>query len=373
VGFEIVINMHANERNAFCDGVSIEVGSKLSNETEETEDCELYDCLLPLFKVMETWGFYFKSDMKHNECANSDVEQKEWSREAKTAGGARGTLSKTTTPKWRKYYSAIVLVVLWINALRFTTSFERSDRFGLLLITKLVTVPFGLLSTISQTSYFVASYTGHLDSVLRSIHVNPMLAKRLRRHSSFLGYTSYIGCFMTSGFVAYLLFYRDDEYAFALAPFVTQIEVSQTSRVAVKIFCILLDLISKNAFIMPFLMNFVLTFALIEKFRSFNDRFRKAASNRHGFDGDLAAFRRHHRTLCHEVRLIDQVLMVCNAASFCCNLFSLVWLFYGLLVLGYKEAATSFVFAASLTGSLTDVAFNVSRGSAVHYAVYTII
>jgi hypothetical protein len=321
--------MHANKIDGYCDRVVPRQRNTIAKETDELENCELYDCLLPLFKVMGIWGLYFKPNEKHNDCANGDV--------TKTVESSRTTVSRVTQ-KLRRCYAVIVLIILWINVLRFTTCFERSDRFGLPLIRKLTTMSLALLSTIVQTSYFVSSHTGHLDSVLRSIHVNPLLAKRLRRLSSSLTYISLTFCVGSSGYFAYLLFYRNDVFGFVLAPFVTHIEIDKGSSIVAKISFLLLDVVSKFAFIAPFLMNFVLACALIEKFRSFNDRFRQATRNHLRFDVDLAAFRRHHQTLCRDVCLIDQMMTVCNAAGLCCNLVSSALMFYGVLVLYYTDS-----------------------------------
>lgn len=315
------------------------------------------------------WGLYFKSNVKQDDRANGNVEQTECSQKTNAIGADENKLS-ATTQKWRRYYAIIVLCILWFNAIRFTTSIKVSDDSAIQLINKLATTSIVVMCAVEQTSYFIASHTGNLDNVLRNIHVTSRFAKRMKRISLVLAVLGVVGCYSSVGYTAYLLFYRGSDYDFLLAPLVTQIEIDGTALIIAKVFCSLLDAIAKQAFFLPFLMNSSLAYVLYENFRLFNDRFRKATCDRGPFDGDLALFRRRHHTLCRNVRQIDQMMMLSNAGCFCRNIVSSVLLFYGLIIVGYPDSTTSFLYVSLLIGCLSDLTESVVRGIVINHMVY---
>jgi hypothetical protein len=352
--------------SAYCNSISVVHCDKFPDEPEV---CELYDCLSPLFRVMEMWGLYFKSNVKRDDCANGNVKQTECSQKTNAIGDDSNKLPETTQ-KWRRYYAIIVLCILWFNAVRFTTSVKVSEDSAIQLINKLATTSIVVMCAVEQTSYFIASHTGNLDNVLRNIHVTSGFAKRIKRISLVSAVLTFIGCYSSAGYIGYVLFYRGSDYEFILAPFVTHIEIDGTGLIIAKMFCILLDAITKQAFLLPFLMNSSLAYVLYENFRLFNNRFRKATCDHGPFDGDLALFRRRHQALCRDVRQIDQMMMLSNAGCFCCNVFSSVLLLYGFIIVGYPDSATSFLYVFILIGCLSHLVESVVRGIVINHMVY---
>ena len=66
-----------------------------------------------------------------------------------------------------RIYATVVLVVTWLNAIRYSaTVFDGKETPGSLLFFKLLTIPAALLNIALQTAYYVASHTGTLDRVI---------------------------------------------------------------------------------------------------------------------------------------------------------------------------------------------------------------
>jgi len=57
--------------------------------------------------------------------------------------------------------------VLWLNAARSLTIFQRSDEFGAVVFLKLAVISGGFLGALLQTAGFKACQSGDLDGVIR--------------------------------------------------------------------------------------------------------------------------------------------------------------------------------------------------------------
>ena len=64
-----------------------------------------------------------------------------------------------------RIYATIMLVVMWLNALRVCIVFHGKETFEAALLTKIALLPAALLFAVLQTAYYVASHTGSLDRV----------------------------------------------------------------------------------------------------------------------------------------------------------------------------------------------------------------
>ena len=64
-----------------------------------------------------------------------------------------------------RVYATIMLVLMWLNAIRFCMVFDGKETLGAALLTKIISIPGALLPSVLHTVYYVASHTGSLDRV----------------------------------------------------------------------------------------------------------------------------------------------------------------------------------------------------------------
>jgi len=128
----------------------------------------LLKCFSPLLNSMKLFGLYFTRAARriHDVSRSTTV-----------------TTQSETSKKWNGglIYAVIILVVAWLNAARMLSVFEKSDKFGFVLLVKLATVSGGSSSAMSTTSCFIACLTGNLDRVFRDAKLSQSDIARYRR------------------------------------------------------------------------------------------------------------------------------------------------------------------------------------------------
>jgi len=94
-----------------------------------------------------------------------------------------GTTDSKIHSKWNggRIYAVVCLVVAWLNMVRMLSVFEKTDKFGFVLLLKLSAVSAALLSSLQQTACFVACQTGNLDQVFRDARLKKSDIARYRR------------------------------------------------------------------------------------------------------------------------------------------------------------------------------------------------
>jgi len=71
-----------------------------------------------------------------------------------------------------RIYATVILVVAWLNAVRFVAVFDGTETFGAALFMKLGMIPGALMNIVLHTAYYIASHTGALDRVLRQANLS---------------------------------------------------------------------------------------------------------------------------------------------------------------------------------------------------------
>jgi hypothetical protein len=108
-------------------------------------------CLSPILSGMKIFGAYFSHD----------------------AHSSNGKKSSAKSINKQRVYCIVILVFLWLNAIRSWIIFDSGDSFSVHFIIKLPMVAAISLTTISHTSYFIASHSGRLDDVIRKTRITP--------------------------------------------------------------------------------------------------------------------------------------------------------------------------------------------------------
>ena len=114
--------------------------------------------LSPLINSMRLFGLYFSRETFESPSATSQLSQKH-------IGRCYGW-SPT------RIYATIILVVIWVNSVRFHTIFYGIDTLGVELLMKLALISSVLLLVILHTAYYVASHTGSLDRVFGQVNLS---------------------------------------------------------------------------------------------------------------------------------------------------------------------------------------------------------
>jgi len=136
---------------------------------EQVEDGEaLLKCFSPLLNSMRLFGLYFTRAARRTQDVSISTTV---------------TTQSETSKKWNVglIYAVVILVVAWLNVARMLSVFEKSDKFGFVLLVKLATVSGKFSSAVLATSFFVACLTGKLDRVFRDAKLSQSDLARYRR------------------------------------------------------------------------------------------------------------------------------------------------------------------------------------------------
>jgi len=267
------------------------------------------DGLRPLLAGMKLIGLYF-------------------SRPANDAGEDVGKKSR----KWtvNMIYGATVVTLLWINAVRMLSVFTREDKFGMVLLNKIVTVTWMTQCAVSQSAFYAASFSGRLAVVFRQT-LNDSSARNMRKFSTFLAVVAWSFILMTKACFAYVVFCTDFLVDTMIAPFQSHIILSNPLIPRLIIQLILFYLLS--VYVLSQAMTFVLAMIFSHEFKKVNNELGRCLDNqeRRVSDVDIETFRQKHQEISMTVSYLDDSLMFSNASAFCCQLCCLIMLLYVLI------------------------------------------
>jgi hypothetical protein len=228
-----------------------------------------------------------------------------------------GMSSGKNAKKWNPWYihAIIVLVLLWLNFVRILTVFTRSDSLGPGLFNKLAMVAWMLQCAVAQTAFFIASYTGKLDSVLRQVRLEKECAKYARKTVTIFTVSAWTVSVIYFLFLVYMLFFSKGNFSAFLTPFTTHIQLAYLlpERVIVMFFNVYLSI----SWVFPQAMTLLLATIFSHQFSALDKRFRKALDIEGNMEGiDIETFRREHHVLCRGVKRADRFVKVSIAGAF---------------------------------------------------------
>jgi len=140
--------------------VQLETDEETSGRQKQTTHSadNVLKSLSPLINSMRLFGLYFSRKTFESPSATSQLSQRH-------IGRCYGW-SPT------RIYATIILVVIWVNSVRFHTIFYGIDTLGVELLMKLALISSVLLLVILHTAYYVASHTGSLDRVFGQVNLS---------------------------------------------------------------------------------------------------------------------------------------------------------------------------------------------------------
>jgi len=254
-----------------------------------------------------------------------------------------------------RVYATVILVVVWLTAIRYATLFDGTEKLGAALFMKLGMIPAAFLGIILQTSYYCASHTGRLDRVFRqaslsTVEPSPKYARRTKTvvvvvwillawnvfhyvyqlfnggrlndvALIFLSKTLPESCLYVVKAVSIVLYLQTiGTWCFPQA---------MKSALFSSFLILSIQFITKRTF--PQAMNYMVMVVLCDQFRLLNNEFGKCIGDRGQFSGNFEQFRRRHQAISRSVQEADRFLMTTSGANFCCQIISIILVLYSII------------------------------------------
>jgi len=231
----------------------VAIGEEVTQSKEEVEENmkdgdDLLKCFAPLLNSMRLFGLYFTRPPHRTHVDD------------RSRSSTSAVTADTEVPgRWNagRIYATVILVVMWLNVVRVMTVFDKTDKFGTFLLLKLSVVVATLLSSLLQTSVFVACQTGNLDRIFREAKPPKSDHIRYRR----LAVLHSILCW-TVAMVEYLLLViplfvaHEENWGLSMAPFEVHVMTTGPLLVVMKLLMTTLYLIIYAAWIFPQSVNY---------------------------------------------------------------------------------------------------------------------
>ena len=317
---------------------------------------ELLDSLSPLLLSMKLFGLFFYRDDRHRQRAD-DPERNQ-------------TTSKTPSNKLR-VYATVVLVLMWLNAVRMVLVFNNSDRFGAILLMKTAVMAWFVLIAIQQTAYYFASHSGRLVRVLHTLPVTTDCVEKAHRVA--MGATIYIWLLsIINGVFSASLFFATHSSDYMLSPFVTYIRVPEDKMVVARVVGFLLYFWPMPCSLFAHTMTAVLVYVFHHQFRKLKKNFSHAIGKRGQLtDVHMSTFRRRHQTLCRAVSKVDGFMKFSNVAGFVCHIVNTIVLLYSIIF--YPESTemptSALAYVSVFWANLIGLMFTACSGIIVNHMV----
>ena len=307
------------------------------------------DGLGPLLASMKLFGLYFR---RRSDDAGQELDKK--------------------SRKWNAntIYGAIVVTLLWINAVRMLSVFTREESFGMVLFSKLIAIVWTIQCAISQTAFYAASFSGRLAVVFSQPLEDPC-ARQSRKFSTVLAIIAWSFIAISMVCFIYVTFFTDFPTDVMTAPF--QIHIIISNPVVPQIIQVFLSLYQISAYVFSQAMTFVLAMIFCYEFKKVSKDLECCLDNqqRQVSDLDIETFRQKHQEISMTVSHVDDSLMFSNASAFCCQLSCVIISLYMLIfyhsVMSDPLTITAYVFW--LLVMFFGLALTAAGGIIVHHYV----
>jgi len=203
-------------------------------------------CFRPLLNSMRVVGLYFTPSPRiHDVASRSATESTDSEIPRKWNGG--------------RIYAVFMLVMAWLNAGRMLSAFDKTDKFGVVLLLKLAVNASGLYNALMQTSFFVASLTGNLDRVFLDARLLKSDVTRYRRLAVIHAVVCWIGALAHVPIYVVPLFVIENEMSVSTIPFGIHVFVSGFLLVVVKFVMAVLLMVSSFVWCFSHSVNYAYT------------------------------------------------------------------------------------------------------------------
>ena len=189
-----------------------------------------------------------------------------------------------------------------------------------------------LLCTISQTTYFAASYNGSLERMLAGMKLRQECARYCRKTATIYTSLAWILLLANLAFQLYAIFFSGGYMDISLSPFT--IHVNASNILVPRVVMFVLDIYLCAAWIMAHAMSFMLANVFSHQYRQLErtlERHLSACDSRRVPEPEVEILRQRHQEISLSVDKADRFLMFSNAGAFCCQLYGSILILYSLI------------------------------------------
>ena len=341
--------------------VSGDVSEQSIKDSEDAGFCgepfadngELLSSLSPLLFSMKLFGLYFHRQDRRPR----PTDDPEWN------------AAPSTRISGLRVYATIVLILVWLNAVRLFSLFVKNDQFGASLLAKIMTCEGCHLSAIMNTAYYYASHSGKLDKVLLTLPVTLDCVRGARWVAAIVTTFIWIIAVVDLLIVAYIYFTAELDYM--SVPFVTYIEVPEDKVIIANLLGYLSYIFVFPNAILSHAMTVVMVYVFYREFKKLKKHFSRAVGKRGRFSGDLSSFCRRHQMLSRAVNKVDGFLRFSNVGGFVCHIANIIILLYSIIF--YRESTATLVSAIAhvfwIMTNVTGLLFSATASIIVNHVV----
>jgi len=206
------------------------------------------------------------------------------------------------------------------------------DKIGSDFFFQFIGMSWMLLCTISQSTYFVASYTGILDRLLVRIKLSQESAQYCRKMAAIFALIAWIFLFMNYAGLLYSIFFSGGSLDVMLAPINVHFNVQNVLVPRIVLFVINIPLYA--AWIFPHVISLMLATLFSYQYKTLDQTLEQqllSCDERRVSDMKIETLRQCHQEICSSVKETDKFLMFSNAGAFCCQLLGTILLLYTLI------------------------------------------
>jgi len=221
------------------------IGLQTDVEGQIDDEDALLKCFTPLLNSMRLFGLYFTRTTRHSPDA---------------ARSSTFTTVKTKTRLLsRAYftYVVVILVVNWLNVVRMCTVFEKTDKFGFVLLIKMALMSGSVLCAVLHTACFVASHSGNLNRVFRRARLSRFDHIRYRRLAVIHTTICWVRIVTEEMVQLVPLMLDEKHWDMSMAPFGIHVAVSDQHVTLVRLLSSLFFLPAYAALTFPYSVNYI--------------------------------------------------------------------------------------------------------------------
>jgi len=217
------------------------VTSKTDVEEQLGDGYALLKCFSPLFNSMRLFGLYFTQSSR------------------RVHDSSTSTGMTAVSKKWNggRIYAVIILVVAWLSVVRMFSVFDKTDKFGFVLLLKFTMVSASLFSAFLHTAYFVGCQTGNLNRVFLDAKLPKSDVARYRRLAVI--HTIVLWVLLVLDGLVFLIpmLMLDTEMSLSMAPINVHVHASDQLLLLAKLTMVLLFILADLAWFSSHSANYI--------------------------------------------------------------------------------------------------------------------
>jgi hypothetical protein len=272
-------------------------------------------------------------------------------------------------------YSAVLMILLWINAIRIMTVL-RSDDTALIYIFmgKMVIVTYNVQCAVQQTVFYVACRSGKLDQVLKGVQLGMTTIRTdLRQFVTKVTVFCWICMFCDVFFTIYSVCFSEQLGSVLMTPAANYISFNNLT--SIKVIFVIYSVFIQATGIFPIAMTFAISIAFYYKFRDIARRLKNSIRETPALeDAEVEAIRKEHQYLSCLVERADQFLRVYFLVGFFGPMMLTIVVVYIIafyICLVKNDVMTMVVWMFWLLLNVTQMSLSAVGGILVNYQVWT--